>query len=112
DHVSRRSFVGGVSDNTEGFSVMENVLQDKTEKQEFSARKFWASHEDLVVCLIGDMKSKGIVGPLYTSLDQSRLQSEVTLSSVESTLTPGTHTLEDVSWVHHAGFAYIPVKPA
>lgn len=111
DHVSRRPFVGGVSDNIDGFSVMDYVLQDKTEKQEFSARKFWASHGDVVVCLIGDMKSKGISGPLYTSLDQSRLQSDVTVNSVENALTPGTHSLDDVRWIHHSGFAYIPLKP-
>src|SRR5690606_15295707 len=112
DHVSRRPFVGGVSDNTEGFSVMEYVLKDKTEKQGFSARKFWASHEDLVVCLIGDMKSKGIAGPLYTSLDQSRLQNEVTVNAVGNTLPSGTHTVDDVRWIYHAGFAYLPLKPS
>lgn len=112
DHVVKRPFVGGVSDEVEGFSVMDYVLQDSAGEQTFSARKFWASHQDFVVCLIGDMKSEGVSAPLYTSLDQSRLQSEVTINSIENTLAPGRHTLEDVRWIHHAGFAYVPLKPA
>lgn len=111
DLVDRKAFVGSVSDSTDGFSVMDYVLKDKAGKQEISARKFWACHKDVVISLIADLKSKGISDSIYTTLDQSRWQSNVTVNKKYNVLDSGSHTLENVKWIHHSGFAYIPLQP-
>ncbi|TZF83229.1 chondroitin AC lyase [Pedobacter sp. BS3] len=110
--VNRLPFVGSVSDKTDGCSAMDYQLKDKTGKQVLSARKFWACYQDAVVCLIADIKAGNIPGNIYTALDQCRWQGDVTVNKVGNVLDTGVHQLEHVTWIQHAGFAYIPLQPA
>lgn len=110
--IDRQPFVGSVSNGTSGLSVMDYRLEDKTKEQRFSAHKFWACHKDVVVCLLADMKSENIGGDIYTALDQSRWQGDVTVNKPGNVLGAGLHKLDDVEWIHHAGFAYVPLQPA
>src|SRR5690606_263913 len=107
-----KPFVGAVSDKKDGLSVMDYVLKDKAGGKVLSARKFWACYQDVVISLISDMKAENVSGDMYTALDQCRWQSDVTVNKRGNVLDRGVHELDNVKWIHHAGFAYIPLQPA
>jgi chondroitin AC lyase len=109
--IERKTFVGSVTDRKDGFTAMDYMLKDKTGKQVLSARKFWACHQDVVVSLIADIKVENIADQLYTALDQCRWQGDVTVNEVNNVLDSGSNKIDQVNWIHHAGFAYIPLKP-
>jgi chondroitin AC lyase len=106
--LNKKSFTGAVSDGKSGLSVMDYQLNGK-EQEQLSARKFWASHGDVTVCLMADVKTDQLHTAVYTTLDQCRWRGKVTLSQSAHVLTEGVHQLQNVQWIHHAGFAYIPL---
>lgn len=110
DKISRQRFTGGLSDGEAGLTVMDYQLENKDERKMISARKFWAVAGKQVLCLIAGMQGTGITDA-YTALDQCRWTGDVTVNEKGHRLSAGTHELEHVSWIHHAGFAYIPLKP-
>jgi chondroitin AC lyase len=110
--IDRRSFVGSVGNETGGFSVMDYVLKGKDGKQVLTSRKFWACHQDVVVSLISDLKGTHIPGSIYTTLDQCRWQGDVTVNKAGNIMEEGLQQLKDVKWIHHSGFAYIPLQPS
>jgi chondroitin AC lyase len=109
--VNRKPFVGSVSNGSSGLSVMDYCLEDKEQKQRVKARKFWASHGNKVVCLMAGLEALNTDAEVYTSLDQSRWRGEVTINRPYNVLKEGEHQLERVKWIHHSGFAYIPIQP-
>jgi chondroitin AC lyase len=111
-HAERKDFVGSVGDSAVGFSVMDYALKDSAGKGTLSARKFWGCYNDMVICLIGDIQASGITGPVYTALDQCRRQGTVAVNKTGKIKKDGVHTLTHVTWLHHAGLAYIPLQPA
>lgn len=110
--VSRKPFVGSVDDGTSGFSAMDYMLQDESGTQTLAARKIWACHDDLIVCLISGLTGENIEGEVYTALDQCRWQDDVTVNRPGNIVKAGIHSLHHVNWIHHAGFAYIPLYPS
>jgi chondroitin AC lyase len=107
--IEQRAFAGGVSNGVSGLAAMDYGLADETKQQSFSAHKFWACHKDAVVCLISGTVGGNLAGDIYTAMDQCRWQGDVTVNKPGNTLAPGAHKLNNVKWIHHAGFAYIPV---
>lgn len=112
DHIKRLPFTGGVSDSTSGLTAMDYNMQNKTGRQALTARKYWAFHGNAVVCLIAGLQAQQVTGDVYTALDQCRVQGPVTVNKQGQQLQPGVHPVEQLKWVHHAGFAYIPLEPA
>lgn len=110
--IDRQSFVGGVAGETEGCSVMDYVLKDRSGTETLAARKFWACYNDVVICLLSGIKRKNIAGKIYTALDQCRWQGKVTVNKPGNVVKEGAHTIDGVNWIHHAGFAYMPLAPA
>jgi chondroitin AC lyase len=110
--IDKKIFVGSVSNETAGLTAMDYVLKDKTGAQVLTTHKYWACYQDIVVCLLAGTKGVNIPGNMYTTLDQCRWQGPVTVNKPGNILQEGIHTLKNVSWIHHAGFAYIPLKPA
>lgn len=110
--INRKPFSGSVSDGKSGLTAMDYVMEDKKGQEQVSAHKFWASNGNATVCLIAGMKASNINTPVYTTLDQSRLRGKVTVNKPENVLANGSYQLKDVKWIHHAGFAYIPLRPA
>ncbi len=108
--INRRPFTGGVSDGEAGLTVMDYQLEDKDKGKMISVRKFWAIAGKEVLCLMAGMQGTGITDA-YTALDQCRWTGDVTVNEKGNVLSAGTHELARVSWIHHAGFAYIPLKP-
>jgi Polysaccharide lyase family 8, C-terminal beta-sandwich domain./Polysaccharide lyase family 8, super-sandwich domain./Polysaccharide lyase family 8, N terminal alpha-helical domain. len=110
--ANRNDFTGSVSDSLDGFTAMDYSLKDQTGKSTLAARKLWACHGDVVVCLVSSPKTTNITGPVYTALDQCRWQGAVTVNKKGRLKKAGEYTLNGVKWLHHAGFAYIPLQPA
>ncbi|WP_205509826.1 polysaccharide lyase family 8 super-sandwich domain-containing protein [Longitalea arenae] len=110
--INRKEFVGAVASGAEGFSVMEYVLKDSSGAQTLAARKFWGCYQDVVICLLSGMTAKNISGKIYTALDQCRWRGNVTINKPAQVIDEGIHTIKGVNWIHHAGFAYMPLSPA
>jgi chondroitin AC lyase len=77
-----------------------------------TARKSWACHDGLVVCLIAERQDAGGPGERFTVLDQCRWQGDVTVDRAANVLRAGDHRMDSVRWIHHAGLAYIFLQPA
>jgi chondroitin AC lyase len=105
-NIKRLPFNGSVTDSVNGLSAMDYVIKDSANS--FSARKIWASHNNVVVCLIGGV-STDVKSGLFTTLNQSALQGPVEVNIAGNELTKGTHHLNNVKWIYHSGFAYIPL---
>lgn len=108
--VKRQSFAGGVGDKTSGLTVMDYHLDDK--ERSLSGYKFWAAHEDMVVCLISNLKVENATADVLTALDQCRWRGDVTVNKAGNILREGDNHIKNVKWIHHSGFAYIPLKAA
>lgn len=109
--VDRRPFNGSVSDGASGLTAMDYRLVGKDNRR-LSAHKCWISHGDMIVCLIGGLQAEHISGNIFTALDQCRLRGAVTMNRPGHRVHDSDHTWQDIRWIHHAGFAYIPLKPA
>ena len=110
DKIKRQPFTGSAGNEKAGLTVMDYQIENKDKSQLLSARKFWAANNKQVVCLIADLKGAGIK-EAYTVLDQCRWRGDVTVNKVNNRLRAGSNELDQVFWIHHSGFAYIPLKP-
>jgi chondroitin AC lyase len=110
--IDRQAFTGGAGNGRSGLIAMDYRMEDESGKDKLSAHKFWACHKDLIVCLIADLHTVNITDTIYTALDQCRRQGEVTVNEAGEKLTDGNHLLQQVNWIHHSGFAYIPIEPS
>ncbi|MBZ4187589.1 polysaccharide lyase family 8 super-sandwich domain-containing protein [Niabella beijingensis] len=110
--ANRQAFAGSAGDSLCGVTAMHLIIADTTGKQTLEARKFWACYGDKIICLAGGLKTDQVSEPVYTALDQCRLRGPVTVNSPTQVLRGGTTRLDQVRWIHHAGFAYIPLQPA
>lgn len=110
--ADRKNFAGSVGGGSAGFTVMDYALKDQAEKATLTARKFWACNNDVVLCLIAGLTASGISEPVYTALDQCRRQGAVTVNKTGKIKKDGLYKLDHISWLHHAGLAYIPLQPA
>jgi chondroitin AC lyase len=108
--ISRQHFTGSVSDKDFGLSAMDYRLEEREKNKSLSTHKIWVCHDDLVVCLISDIQTENIQGEVFTALDQSRWQGDVTVNKVGNVFKEGTNKLKSVKWIHHGGFGYIPIK--
>lgn len=109
--VKQLPFNGSVTDSLSGLSAMDYAIADSNGK--FTAHKIWAAHQNMVVCLIGGIKSTGTaVNNAFTALNQCRLQGKVEVNGVGKYIGDGDHHFDKVSWIYHSGFAYIPLKPS
>ncbi|MDD4192368.1 MAG: polysaccharide lyase family 8 super-sandwich domain-containing protein, partial [Mangrovibacterium sp.] len=110
--IDRRPFTGGVGNGRSGLIAMDYRMENEGGEKRFSAHKIWACHEDVVVCLISDLRAENITDTVYTALDQCRRQGEVTINKPGYRFKGGRCLFQSVKWIHHAGFAYIPLKPS
>jgi chondroitin AC lyase len=104
--IERSDLAGNVNDGESGLTAVKIMLKDSLQQQHLTALKFYAAHNGSVVCLVGNIDGD-ISGHAFTSLDQSRWRGDVTVNKPGNVLKPGTHQFNNVSWIHHAGFAYI-----
>jgi chondroitin AC lyase len=111
--ITRRPFAGSVSDGRSGVTAMDYQMEDSAAPSiSISARKYWAAHDGLVVCLIAGLQRHNVEGHVFTALDQCRWQGDVTVDRPGNILQQGDHVSDRVSWIHHAGLAYIFLQPS
>lgn len=110
DSLQRQSFVGALGDGESGLAAMDYRV-GRAEVTRLTARKFWATHGDVVVALIGALDVTAPGEPVRTALDQRRLQGEVTVATARGikTLPAGEHRDLDARWLHHDGLLYVPL---
>ncbi len=108
--IKRLSFVGNVSDGKVGLAAMDYKLEEGSKS--LSAHKFWAAHENIIVCLIAGFQTSNISGNAFTVLDQCRWRGNVTVNNPGFILSEGANHIKKVKWIHHADFSYIPLTPA
>ncbi len=102
-----RAFAGGVSDGRYGCAAFD------LERKGLNARKAWFFFDEAVVCLGAGIRDNS-GGPVITTLNQSFLTGEVTVSRSgnPSRIERGSRVLDGVRWVHQDSTAYIFPEPA
>ena len=108
DHMERKPFSGSVGDGKQGFTSMDYVLVNKNGTAFLTAKKSWFCQGNTIVCLIADLKGKG-VDTAYTAMDQSRWRGPVTANKKGNPLEEGNHVFDRLKWVHHRNFVYVPL---
>jgi chondroitin AC lyase len=98
----RHAFTGSVSDGQSGVTVMDYQLGEA-----LTARKFWACHDGVVVCLIGDLRSEAAA---YTTIDQCRWRGDIVADG--HVMAEGADTLNAAGWIQHDGKACIFLRPS
>ncbi|MBS1603900.1 MAG: glycoside hydrolase family 88 protein [Bacteroidetes bacterium] len=98
----RHAFTGSVSDGKGGVTVMDYQLGEV-----LKARKFWACHDGVVVCLLGDLRSDAAA---YTTIDQCRWRGDIVADG--RVVGEGSDTLNAARWIQHDGKACIFVRPS
>lgn len=107
-----KSFTGSAGDGESGLTAMDYEMRGRDTAQKIRAHKMWAYHQGYVVCLIAGLTAKNIGGEIYTVLDQCRLQGPVIENKITHKIDHGRQVLNDVRWLYHHGFAYLPVSPS
>jgi chondroitin AC lyase len=97
-----------VSDGEAGFTSMDYVLESKDGNRSISAKKSWFCFDGKVICLVADLKGKG-VDSAYTVIDQCRWIDKVIVNGKNKTLDEGDHSFESLKWVYHHNFVYAPL---
>jgi chondroitin AC lyase len=93
-----KTFVGGVSDGTDGVAAFDYARRD------VRARKAWFCFGDAVVCLGTGIACTGDA-PVATSVNQCRMEGSVATSEDGGRGTNGSFT--GPGWVHHDGVGYV-----
>ena len=102
-------YVGGVDDGLYGAVAYDF----KSPHDLLEARKSWFFFDKEYVCLGAGIKSAPNL-PAYTTVNQSHLRGEVTVSQPGTikVIPQGKNDLENVKWVHHDRVGYILPVPA
>jgi chondroitin AC lyase len=112
DKIIRKPFNGSVTDSTSGLTAMNYEIAGQDTSEKVYAHKIWACHDNIVVCLIAGLTAKNVRGNVYTVLDQSRWRGPVAENRPSNILKQGEHILQNVKWIYHAGFSYLPASGA
>jgi chondroitin AC lyase len=100
-------FNGGTGNGKNGCWATDHSLVDGDRK--LSAHKFWAVHNNVVVCLIAGLNTTGDADSVFTVMDQSRLQGNIASNKPGNIIAQGLQQLNGINWIYHAGFAYAPL---
>ncbi|WP_121356474.1 polysaccharide lyase family 8 super-sandwich domain-containing protein [Flavisolibacter nicotianae] len=109
--IVRNSFAGSVTDGRTGATAMVYGLEGAGKT--LAAHKFWASDQNLTVCLVAGLTGQNITDSIFTALDQCRWQGPVMTNHRRfDGRQGGRFLLPDTRWIYHAQFAYIPLRPS
>ena len=107
--------VGGVSDSIYSVSVYKqidnytNIISPLSPAVQSSANKAWFFFDKEIVCLGNSIKSNSADYKVNTTVNQTLLKGDVSISSKgsESTLTKGAYDYNDgIDWAYHNKVAY------
>ena len=111
EKINRRPFTGSVTDNKSGLTVMDYNMEGAA-GQALTAKKYWACHNGMVVCLLAGLEQQNISAGGYTALDQCRWQGDVIADKPGNILQEGRHMLDSAGWLYHNALAYIFLQPS
>ncbi len=102
-------FVGAATDGTYGASAFDF----KSPHDPLIARKAWFFFDEEYVCLGTGISSRNREFPVLTTLNQSHLKDEITLSAngTSSGVETGEQFYEQVDWVYHDQVGYVFPQP-
>jgi chondroitin AC lyase len=103
----QKTFNGGVDNGKNGCWATDHALADSNTK--LSAHKFWATYNNLTVCLIAGLNTTGNADSIFTVMDQSRLQGNIESNKPGNIIKQASQILNGTSWIYHSGFAYAPL---
>lgn len=106
-NIIRGDVNGGISSGKAGFVVMR--VNSGNDSLNFQTTKLWADYKNVMICLIADISLNNNDKQIFTTMDQSRVQGEVTINKPGMVLRRGLHEFDHLQWVFHAGFAYVPL---
>jgi chondroitin AC lyase len=104
------SIVGSVSDGTYGLAAMDYRRSGVS----VTAKKAWFFFDNEVVALGAGINDSSSAAPVYTSLNQVRLDGNVTVEDTggRRTLALGSSTsLSGTGWIEHDGLGYVLLDP-
>jgi chondroitin AC lyase len=110
DKILRRPFVGSVTNGKSGMTVMDYCLQGKNDAM-VSAKKLWACHNGIIVCLIAGLQKSNVEDEAFTVLNQCRWQDDVHVNTQKESILEGDHVLNQLRWIYHDGIAYFFPQP-
>jgi chondroitin AC lyase len=111
DTIISNPFAGSVTNQTSGATAMKYTVSNNN--QTVHANKFWACHDNLVVCLVSDLKASNKNDSVFTALNQSRWQTAVEVNKPGNVVsTTGINQLKNLRWIFHSGIGYILLKPS
>jgi len=111
DTIIRNPFAGSVTNGATGFTAMDYAISGN--RQTITAHKFWACYNNVVVCLISNLKASTNTDSIFTALDQSRWQTPVEVNEPGNIIsTMGTNQIKNVKWIFHSNVGYILLKPS
>ncbi len=111
DTIMNNFFAGSVTNQTSGATAMDYTVNSNS--QTITAHKFWACHDNLVVCLVSDLKALNNTDSIFTALDQSRWQTTVEVNEPGNVIsTTGVNQMKNVRWIFHSNLGYILLKPS
>ena len=108
DKIKRLPLTGSVSDGNTGFTIMDYLLSSKDGGSSIRAKKSWFCYGNEILCLVAGLQGEH-VDSAYTAMDQCRWRDKVKVSDKANTITEGDHLFNDLKWIYHSGFAYIPI---
>ena len=102
-------FVGAVTDGRYGAVAYDF----KSPHDPLAAQKAWFFFDEEYVCLGTGISARSPL-PVATTVNQCLLQGEVVVKAGnrKSTVAPGEHKWDDVSWIYHDGVGYLFPEPA
>lgn len=96
------SFVGGVSNGSNGMSAMDY------NRAGISGRRSWFFVGDRIIALGTNLSSPSTSNPIFTTLNQELLDGAVTVADLNGQRTiSGVSNLNGARWVHHDNVGYI-----
>jgi chondroitin AC lyase len=111
DTILSMPYAGSVTDGKTGLTAMEYVIGKGSPG--IAARKFWACNNNIIVCLISNLKAVNIKDSIFTALDQCRLQGDVQVNKPGNIIKEfAMHELKKVKWIYHSNVGYINLVPS
>ncbi len=111
DTIISNAFAGSVTNETSGLTAMKYTVSNNS--QTINANKFWACYNNLVVCLVSDLKASNGTDSIFTALDQSRWQTTVEVNKPGNSIsTTGVNQMKNVRWIFHSNVGYILLQPS
>jgi chondroitin AC lyase len=109
--LRRSSFSGSVGDEQSGITVMDTRIWSVDSINRLNLRRLWAMNDGIVVQLVTAADSSAGVDSFRIAIEQSRLQSAVTVNERPNLQANGKPNVSSVASLSHNNITYRFDKP-